>query len=87
MWKADTAMPVLAETNVTLLDVVMLVRDAGPFGLFILIGWGLLKKKWVPGWMYDNERQEKEMWREVALRGTTVAERVTSLMSQKEEGR
>lgn len=54
----------------------------GPAGatfvlLFIIFsGW---KGWWVFGRQHAEEKKEKEMWREIALRGTAIAETVAKL--------
>lgn len=54
----------------------------GPTGtlvicLFIIFsGW---KRWWVFGHQYTEEKEEKKMWREIALRGTEIAETVAKL--------
>lgn len=57
----------------------------GPFGTLVLAltilvtGW---KKMWVFGWYArEVERRENE-WREIALRGTKIAEVVTSALKE-----
>lgn len=44
--------------------------------LFILFGgW---RRWWVFGWLYKDLEQEKNEWKEAALRGTRIAERAVS---------
>lgn len=50
----------------------------GPFGTLVLslvilvTGW---KRMWVFGWHYQEEVEEKKEWKEIALRGTRIAEK------------
>jgi len=55
----------------------------GPFGtlvLALLILYGGWKRWWVFGWHYNEVVKEKDEWKEVALRGTKVAEAITSVV-------
>lgn len=50
----------------------------GPAGVTVLVlvlmftGW---KGLWVFGWQYKDMKQDRDEWKEAALRGTRVAER------------
>lgn len=62
----------------------------GPLGtlvlaLFILYsGW---KRWWVFGWHYKETVEEKNEWKEAALRGTKIAEKVVELREAESEER
>lgn len=54
----------------------------GPFGTLVLslvILFGGWKKWWVFGWHYRETVTEKNEWKEAALRGTAIAERVVTI--------
>lgn len=57
-------------------DILQLLL--GPFGTLVLsltilvTGW---KGMWVFGWHHKEEVAEKHYWREIALRGTRIAEK------------
>lgn len=54
----------------------------GPFGtlvLSLLILFGGWKRWWVFGWHYRETVEEKNEWKEAALRGTAIAERVVTI--------
>lgn len=44
-----------------------LVKTGGALGALILVIWLLAKRKFVLGYMYEQEREEKIMWRDTAL--------------------
>lgn len=54
----------------------------GPFGTLVLalvILFGGWKRWWVFGWHYRETVEEKNEWKEIALRGTKIAEKVVTL--------
>ena len=55
-----------------LLDVL---DKFGVIGVLFIIVWGALKRWWVPGWLYEQERQEKEEFKDLALKSVTIAEK------------
>ena len=58
----------------------------GPFGTLVLaltILFGGWKKWWVFGWQYKDAVAEKDEWKEAALRGTAIAEKVVRLADKK----
>lgn len=60
----------------------------GPGGLLVallVIIYTGVKKLWVFGWYAKELRADREEWKEAALRGTRVAERVVSA-HEKEAG-
>jgi hypothetical protein len=56
-------------------QVLKIVQTAGVTGLLLVILWGGAKGVWVWGYLYKQERAEKEAWMIRALRGTSLAER------------
>lgn len=55
----------------------------GPFGTLVLalvILYGGWKKWWVFGWYARAVEEERDMWREQALRGTKIAEQVSTVL-------
>ena len=38
------------------------------------------KRIWVFGWLYQEKKKEMEQWRELALRGTTLAEKAVKVV-------
>lgn len=59
-------------------SIVDLISNAGLVGLLVLIIVGGAKRMWVFGWVYENALAEKDEWKELALSGTTVAEKAVS---------
>jgi hypothetical protein len=68
-------MAVLADTIPTVTTVLGLIRDAGVIGVLALALWGFFMKWWVPGWLYQQEREENATLRELAHSVTDIAER------------
>lgn len=58
--------------------LTLLLGPAGVTVLLLLITFGGWKKWWVFGWQYKDMEAEKNEWKEAALRGTRVAERVVT---------
>lgn len=59
----------------------------GPGGLLVallIIIYTGVKKIWVFGWYAKEVRSDRDEWKEAALRGTRITERV---VTQQEEGR
>lgn len=73
---------VLATTN----ELIRVLT--GPGGLLVallIIIYTGVRKLWVFGWYAKEIRADRDEWKEAALRGTRVAERVVSVHEQ--EGR
>lgn len=58
--------------------LTLLLGPAGVTVLLLVITFGGWKKWWVFGWQYKDMETEKNEWKEAALRGTRVAERVVN---------
>lgn len=57
----------------------------GPFGTLVLslvILFGGWKRWWVFGWHYRETLAEKNEWKEIALRGTKIAEKAVVTLQQ-----
>lgn len=57
-------------------SVLEILDAAGTIGLLVVIVFGALKGWWVPGWAYKNALREIEQWKDLALTGTEIAERL-----------
>ena len=66
--------------------LTLLLGPAGVTVLVLLIIFGGWKKWWVFGWQYKDMEAEKNEWKEAALRGTRVAERVVTAHEKSIEG-
>ena len=65
-------------------DIINLINGpGGALVLMLVVIWTGVRQYWVFGWLYKQEREEKEQWKEAALRGTRVAERVVSVTEEK----
>ena len=54
--------------------ILAFLREAGILGCLLLFIVGLMRRWWVLGWQYDEMR-------EVAFRGTTIAEKAAETKS------
>ena len=53
----------------------------GPGGLLVallIIIYTGVRRLWVFGWLYSEKAKEADQWREMALRGTTLAEKAVT---------
>ena len=71
-------------------EVISWIRDGGIIGLLVLIVLGSVRQWWVPGWHYRQTLQERDEWRNLAMRGTehtekslTVAEEITKVVERR----
>jgi hypothetical protein len=71
--------------NISIPDLISIIRDAGVIGILIAIIYGGAKRWWVWGWQYLEMEKELAMWRNLALRSTTLARKALEA-SEKEMG-
>jgi hypothetical protein len=64
----------------TALDIL---ESAGVLGMMVIILWTGYKGKWYWGKDYQKLESEKNDWRELALRGTTLAEHAVETTQQR----
>lgn len=62
--------------DISLRDLIQTISDAGTLGLMAVIIYGAAKEWWVWGWLYKELRQERNYWRDIALRATDLAAKV-----------
>lgn len=48
------------------------VSDAGVIGLLVVFVVGIVRRWWVPGWLYREKEAECNVWKELALQGTRL---------------
>lgn len=72
-------------TAITLAQVLSTLRDAGVIGLLVMIILGGYKKWWVWGYLYEEAKKEADEWKEIALKGTELADRMVDI-SKKRRG-
>lgn len=53
-------------------QIIKAVSDAGIIGLLIVFVIGGVRKWWVFGWMYRELEAERDVWKELALKGTKL---------------
>ena len=62
------------------------LADLGGFALFLLlivvIGLGLIKRWWVPGWVYQQERDARQVAETQALRNAEAIEKLSRAVSR-----
>ena len=55
------------------------IQSASVVGILAMILWAGARRWWVYGHVYDDKVEECHQWRELALAGTALAERLTAL--------
>lgn len=61
--------------------LLALVQSGGTLGVVLFVIWSGGRGLWVYGSHYDEMRDERDRWRDLALSGTAMAERLTDLAS------
>lgn len=56
--------------------VLSIVDKGGVVALLILILLGGVRRWWVFGWVYREEKERSQEWRSLALSGTKIAEAI-----------
>lgn len=69
----------LAAVEPSPIDWLDLVSRAGVVGLFVLFTWAVLTKRLVPGWSYVSMETDRNYYRDLAEKGTAMAERQLDL--------
>lgn len=61
----------------------------GAFGGTLLLTFiiGLLRRWWVIGWSYDDLKQERDQWREIALSNVQLSGKAISFVERTQAGR
>lgn len=82
----------LAATDVSITDAFKWVSQGGILGVLVFILVGGYKKWWVWGWIYQDAEEraakaekERDDWRDIALTGTSVAEKTVDLFKRSRE--
>lgn len=73
--------------NVSLGDIIKTIGDLGVMGLLVVLMYGGIKRWWVYGWQYSEMVADRDQWKEMALRGTELAERATNTVAAVSEPR
>lgn len=55
-------------------NILPLINSGGVVATLLLIVYFGLKRKWVWGWQYEELRKDRDLYRQMALRGTDAAE-------------
>ena len=53
-----------------------LVNKGGVGALLLIIVVAGIKRYWVPGWLYRQILKERDEWKQLALRGSSLATRI-----------
>ncbi len=69
-----------------LAQLLATVSDAGVIGLLMLVLVGGARAWWVFGWTYKLMLRDRDMWRRLALSGTSLAERSLRLVERDQGG-
>ncbi len=64
---------------VDLAQILNIINNFGVVGLLVLILAGGMRRWWVWGWTYDDIVAERDTWKDLALSGTSLAERAVNL--------
>lgn len=64
----------------------LLTGPGGALVFALVILWAGAKKYWVFGWVYKGVEEEKNEWKNVALRGTKIAEKVVHRAEEERDG-
>lgn len=64
-----------------------LLRDGGALGLVVLLIIGGMRGWYVWGWHLRETQAECQEWKQIALRGTEIADRSLDVAAKKEQRR
>ena len=53
-----------------------LINKGGVVALLLIIVVAGIKRYWVPGWLYRQILKERDEWKQLALRGSSLATRI-----------
>jgi hypothetical protein len=53
---------------------VDIIERGGVIGMFVLLTWAVLTKRLVPGWAYSAMERDRDLYRDLALKGANVTE-------------
>lgn len=68
-------------------DFLDLAQRVGlPVAILLVILWGGAKGYWVFGWVYRMKERESDFWRELALKGTDLAEKTVEVVRDRRPG-
>jgi hypothetical protein len=71
--------------DIELGQVLRWVSDLGVIGLLLIIIWSGHRRLWVWGWQLEAAERREDEWRQMALKGTEIGERVIGVV-EKERG-
>lgn len=66
-----------------LVSLIQFLKDAGIVGLLVFILIGGSRQWWVWGYQFRDLKQERDWWRDTALRGTQMAERAVDIAAKR----
>jgi hypothetical protein len=69
--------------ELSLRELLSVISDGGVLGLLIMILFGLVKRWWVVGWVYEDCAKERDEWKDLALSGTRAAEQAVTLAQKR----
>lgn len=56
-------------------SVLDYIQAGGVIGMFVLLTWAFLTRRIVPGWTYDSMETDRNYFRDLAHKGTEIADR------------
>lgn len=59
--------------------ILKILNDGGIIALLVVILVGGVREWWVFGWYYTEMSRERDTWKELALSGTSLAERAVNI--------
>jgi hypothetical protein len=68
------------------IEVWQLVRDGGALAVLALAILGILRRWWVPGWLYEAEQERSERLERLAWSLTNATEKAVESLEQQRGG-
>jgi hypothetical protein len=65
------------------LDIGTLIDRGGVVAFLSFALLGLARRWWVPGWVHEELKRDRDFWRETALKGMVVAEATAGLAERR----
>jgi hypothetical protein len=68
------------------LELLDQVGRIGAAGMLIAALIGGFRRWWVWGWQYQEMRDDRDQWRDIAIKGMTVAQGATTIATRGTDG-
>lgn len=63
--------------------IIDLITSGGIVAMLIILLFGGSRQWWVFGWQYDQMREDRDHWRELALHGSDLASRAVDTLTRR----